>query len=488
MASQPNIVLIECDSMDGRVMGCMDHPAMTRATPNLDRLAARGALFRNAYTNNPVCCPSRASMWSGTYTHQCEGWNNHKGLSPDDPTFRTRLGEAGYRSVTYGKTDYLSGHHTIRARVSPWTRSAYIPRPEYRMEGPRIIEEDVERLHEHDWDNVDRSVDWLHEQATGGNAPFMLYLGLNLPHPAFTTSTHWLSAIDQEAVDLPQPDERDHPAMAYQRFHKNWMHGFSDDVVRDVRRIYFAMIAELDAMVGTVIQAVDDLGLTDETVILFIGDHGELAMEHRQFYKMSMYEPSVRVPVIAAGPGVRSGTIVDDLISLIDIYPTLMDVAGADHPPELEGRSLSPLLAGERDPGRPDWVLSEFHGSTLPTGAFMLRRDQWKYVAYVGYPPQLFNLAEDPDELDDLAAARPDVVAAMDASLREIVDYEAVDARVKAYDKQSFRTWRAARRSEGTYEDLMARVYSGWDDLSEDEIQPWRATDEALIDAWLNRS
>jgi arylsulfatase A-like enzyme len=118
----------------------------------------------------------------------------------------------------------------------------------------------------------------------------------------------------------------------------------------------------------------------------------------------------------------------------------------------------------------------------------MLRRDQWKYVAYVGYPPQLFNLAEDPDELDDLAAARPDVVAAMDASLREIVDYEAVDARVKAYDKQIFRTWRAARRSEGTYEDLMARVYSGWDDLSEDEIQPWRATDEALIDAWLNRS
>ena len=486
MSSQPNIVLIECDSMDGRAMGCMDHPAVTRATPTLDRLAARGALFRNAYTNNPVCCPSRASMWSGTYTHHCEGWNNYKGLSPEEPTFGTRLGRAGYRTLSFGKTDYLSGQHTIRARVSPWTRSAYIPRAEYRMEGPHIIKEDKVRVHTRDWNNVDRSVNWLHDYAGDGEAPFMLYLGLNAPHPAFTTSTHWLSAIDQETVTLPKADVRDHPALAYQRFHKNWLHGTSDEVVRDVRRIYFAMIAELDAMVGEVVQALDALDLMGDTVILFISDHGELAMEHRQFYKMSMYEPSVRVPVIAAGPGVRPGTVVDDLISLVDIYPTLMDIAGTDHPPALDGHSLRSLLAGGRDSDRPDWVLSEFHGSTLPTGTFMLRQDAWKYVAYVEYPPQLFNLDEDPDEIVDLAAARPEIVDAMDATLRAIVDYEAVDARVKTYDRQSFRVWREARRAEGTYATLMARVYSGWDDLSEDEIEPWTATDEALIDAWLD--
>jgi arylsulfatase A-like enzyme len=165
-----------------------------------------------------------------------------------------------------------------------------------------------------------------------------------------------------------------------------------------------------------------------------------------------------------------------------------MDIAGAAHPPAFDGHSLYPFLVGEPDPARPDWVLSEFHGSTLPTGTFMLRQDAWKYVAYVGYPPQLFNLAEDPDEVEDLAAARPDVVAAMDAKLREIVDYEAVDARVKAYDRQSFRAWREARRAEGTYEELMARVYSGWDHLSEDEIEPWTAADEALIEDWLHRS
>lgn len=121
-------------------MGCMGHAATRRATPNLDALAAGGVLFRNAYTNNPICCPSRASMWSGQFTHHCEGWNNYKGLEPDTPTFRTRLDAAGYRTQTFGKTDYLSGHHTVRARVSPWTRAANIRRPAYNMHGPKIFD------------------------------------------------------------------------------------------------------------------------------------------------------------------------------------------------------------------------------------------------------------------------------------------------------------------------------------------------------------
>jgi arylsulfatase K len=141
-ASKANIVFIQCDSMDGRAMGCMGHPAMAHATPNLDALARRGVTFRYAYCNNPICCPSRASMWSGTYTHHCEGWNNYKGLEKGDPTFRTQLDEGGYRTQTFGKTDYLSGQHSIRARVTPWTRAANIQRPSYRMPGPHVLEED----------------------------------------------------------------------------------------------------------------------------------------------------------------------------------------------------------------------------------------------------------------------------------------------------------------------------------------------------------
>src|SRR5690606_5518683 len=103
-----NIVFIQCDSMDGRVMGCMNHPAMAAATPNMDGLASQGVLFRNAYCNNPICCPSRASMWSGQYTHHCEGWNNYKGLEEDAATFQTVIAKAGYQTAAFGKTDYLS--------------------------------------------------------------------------------------------------------------------------------------------------------------------------------------------------------------------------------------------------------------------------------------------------------------------------------------------------------------------------------------------
>jgi arylsulfatase A-like enzyme len=117
----------------------------------------------------------------------------------------------------------------------------------------------------------------------------------------------------------------------------------------------------------------------------------------------------------------------------------------------------------------------------------MLRQGDWKYVVYVGYEPQLFNLAEDPGELVNLASARPDIVGRMDRLLREIVDCEVVDARVKAYDRRSFAQWRQEKLAEGTYADLMARVYSGWDDLPDDEVQPWTPEDEALIEAWLEQ-
>ncbi|MBN1642125.1 MAG: sulfatase-like hydrolase/transferase [Anaerolineae bacterium] len=481
---RPNILFVQCDSMDGRAMGCMGHPAMARATPNLDALARRGVLFRNAYCNNPICCPSRASMWSGLYTHACEGWNNYKGLELDTPTFRDTLDAAGYRTQTYGKTDYLSGAHSIRARVTPWTRAANIMRPSYRMPGPKVIPDDRRRVHTQDWVDVDASVDWLRARAARREEPFWLYLGIRAPHPAFTISQHYLAAVDADAVAIPPADRVDHPVMQYTRTARNWMHGFSDDVVRQVRSIYYAMIAEVDAMVGQVLDALQALDLDRTTYVIFASDHGELAMEHQQFYKMSMYEPSAHIPLIVAGPGVREGADVSALVSLIDIYPTLMDMAGLPTPDHVHGHSLLPELRGQPS-DRSDWVLAEFHGTTINTGMTMLRSGPWKLVTYVGYRPQLFHLDRDPWEIDDLSAGRPDVVAEMDARLREIVDYDAVDARVKAYDRRSFRQWRAQQRAAGTYRETMARVYSGWDDLADHEVQPWTERDERQIQEWL---
>lgn len=482
--NRPNIIFIHTDSMDGRIMGCMGHPAMGRATPNIDALAQQGVMFRNAYSNNPVCCPSRASMWSGQYTHHCEGWNNHKGLEKDTPTFQTHLEREGYAMHILGKTDYLSGFHTIRARVSPWTRAAAIHKPAYRMDAPKIIEENEARVHKYDWTIIDKGITWLKENTSGNNKPFMLYLSVNAPHPEFITSRRYLDMIDEAGVTLPDNDETYHPVLEYQRVHKNWMHGFSDEMVRKVRKIYFAMIAEVDAMVGKVMEAVKELGLNDSAYIIFTSDHGELAMEHQQFYKMSPYEPSVRVPLIITGPGVQHGVTVEDLVSLVDIYPTLMGMAGLLTPKGLDGHSLIPELTGNSS-DRPDWVLSEFHGTTIQTGTFMLRRGDWKYIVFVGYEPMLFNLKDDPGEVCDRAKERPEIVKEMDALLMGIVDYEAVDAKVKEYDKQSFRQWKEEQMAAGTYEHSMAQVYSGWDYLENETGLTWSNEDEAQIQKWL---
>ncbi len=479
-----NILFIHTDSMDGRIMGCMGHPAMRRTTPNIDALARAGVMFSTAYANNAICVPSRASMWSGQFTHHCKGWNNYKGLEPGTPTFRTHLEAAGYQVPIFGKTDYKSGGHSIRARVSAWTRSAMIHRPHYRMEAPQIIEEDTARIHLNDWQAVDRAVDFLRGQHPDG-PPFMAYIGLLAPHPPLRTSRRYLDRIDADQITLPPDDPTDHPALHYQRVIKNWEHGFDPDMVRRIRHVYFAMIAEVDEMVGYVLRGLEESGLADSTHVIFSSDHGELAAEHRQLYKMSMYEASVRVPLIFAGPGTAAGTRVDRPVSLVDLYPTLMDMAGLPHPPGLDGQSLLSEVRGQRPEGLRDWAFAECHDTTSCTGSFMLRRGDWKYIVFAGMSPLLFDLAEDPHEVRNLALTRPDIVADLDQRLRQVVDYEAVDAEVKAYDRASFRRWREEQLAAGTYHQNMAHLHSGWDHLDPSDIQPWREEDERRIVQWL---
>ena len=134
-----NIVFIHGESMDGRKMGCMGHPALKDATPNLDRLAAEGVLFANAYSNCPVCNPSRASMWTGKYPHYRDCWNNHEGLRDGVQTYRDALEWSGYRTQAIGPIDYAYGKHSIRDRIGSWTRSAMIERPTVRTPLPQVI-------------------------------------------------------------------------------------------------------------------------------------------------------------------------------------------------------------------------------------------------------------------------------------------------------------------------------------------------------------
>lgn len=479
-----NLVFINVESMDGRKMGCMGEKALANATANLDNLAEQGTLFSNTYSNCPVCNPSRASMLTGTYPHHNQCWNNHEGLSSEIPIIEDYLAEAGYNTKMIGPLDYTYGKHSMRDRVGSWTRAANIHRPLVNTPLPQIKEE--KGVHDADRNLLGKSVDWLRKVKDGPN-PFMLYLTTGLVHPDFRAARNYVDQIDGTEIELPPADKETHPVLNYIKATKNANRDCPENTIKKIRRVYYAMIATLDDILEELFQYLDEMELKENTYVIFTSDHGEMAMEHDQVLKRTMYEPSLRVPLIIAGPGIHSGREVKKPVSLVDLFPTIMDLANIDYTCDLPGESLLPFCEKGGEEHR-DWVFAEYHGDRCNTGAFMLRRGSWKYIKYVGYRPQLFNLQKDPWEVNNRAPNKPQLVDEMDKLLSDIVDYKEIDDRAKEYDRKKFAKWRKKEKKQGTYNDKMSYIYSGFWGTSINNIKQWRAEDEAQIEEWLNKS
>jgi choline-sulfatase len=199
-----------------------------------------------------------------------------------------------------------------------------------------------------------------------------------------------------------------------------------------VLHAYLAIVSHLDEQIGQVLQALDAQGLAGRTRIIYTSDHGEAVGQHGLVGKCTLYETSMAVPLIMAGPGVAAGQVVDQPVSHVDLFPTILEafgVAPAAEDGDLHGQSMWPALAGKRWPRR---IFGEYHGTGSRVAGYMLRDGADKLIYHPGLPPQLFDLAIDPDETTDLAAMRPARVAALEAALRAILDPEATDARAKA--------------------------------------------------------
>jgi arylsulfatase K len=310
-----------------------------------------------------------------------------------------------------------------------------------------------------------------------------------LVHAAFCTNEYWLSKIPADLVDAPPMDETGHPANVYQQKAKGWRNGFDDETVKTIRRVYFAMCAEADAIVGELMAALEETGLMDNTMIIFSSDHGELALEHQQYYKMSHFEGSSRVPLIFCGPGVKRGQRIKTPVSLIDIAPTICELAGLEKRACFDGESLLPLATGETTKSR-GWALATYCGVTCNTMSWMIRRGDYKLIVHEGYPHRLFNVVEDPGELNDLIEQKPELAAELLAIIDGLVGRQETLQIWEDYRRHNFAQFqRQAKR--GLYEDdsyslaknpssdykaLMNNAFTGWDD-----------EDEARVAAWLNQ-
>jgi arylsulfatase K len=485
--TQRNIIFFHTESWNGRMLGNLGHPALANATPNVDRIAKAGTQFTQTYCSHPICCPSRANMWSGRYTPHCESWNNHKGLEPGMWSLLAELPKT-HVFTHLGKLDYMSGGHTPLARLSAWLCASGVQRPVFDHDP---AQEAVPRDDDHmrnwtgDWNKVDAAIDFM-KQARHGERPFFLYVSTGLAHTSTNTNQYWLDKIPEDMVDIPPQDQNDHPARRYQQIAKAWRKGFDDDTVRRVRRSYMAKCAEADAMVGAVYDAMHELGLADDTYFVFSSDHGEMGMEHQDWSKMSLYEASVRVPLVMTGPDIAVNQRINSLVSVIDLCPTFLAMMGVEPRTGLDGQSLLPTAMGQPATLR-DSAFACHTGCTLNTSAFMLRKEQWKYVFYTGFAPQLFDLENDPDELIDLAADHPDVIQRLDQELNSIVDCQKVHHDWQNYCKNAFTQWRRQAK-RGLYVDnsyslrnnpssdywaIMGNCFTGYDQSDEEKVNQW---------------
>ena len=433
---RPNVLFIQSDQHNASVTGCYGDPLVQ--TPNLDGLAARGVLMERAYCAYPICVPSRMSLLTGRYPYENEVWSNGDILDSAIPTYAHAMGAAGYRPVQIGRLhfngpDQLHGFAerlvgdvtaTYSGSRRPIQLGALEGGASSRRMGLQKSGPGQSSYQVYDEHVTAATIDYLNRLGVRTRSgeqtePFSLSVGLILPHPPFVArkEDYDLYADVMTMPRYPEPfSERLHPYFQWWRQHKD-IENVSDEEILRCRIAYWALVTRMDAMVGEILGALQRNGLSENTLIIYTTDHGESLGEHDLWWKQTFYEDSVRVPVIMSWPGVLpEGVRSSHIISQLDLNATMLEAVGAPPLPLSHGRSLLGLLL---DPSKTAWddvAYSEFYPGTHvevppdgvhtgPRGQYhrMIRRDDWKLNYYNGMEPQLFNLAEDPGEMRDLA-------------------------------------------------------------------------------------
>lgn len=408
----PNLLLIVSDEHRRDAMGCAGHPLVQ--TPHLDALAARGTRFTNAYTPSPICVPARAAMATGRPVHETGYWDSATPYDGRVPSWMHHLRDGGRPVTSIGKLHFRSGDDDtgIAQEILPmhvvgglgWTAGLLRHDPPTDFDTGELAAQIG--AGETSYTAYDRAItaaaeDWLADRPQG--VPWAASVSLVSPHFPLIAPEAFYALYPPQDMDLPiARDHRpDHPELAHLAGFFDYDRHFDTAALRQARAGYYGLVSFLDDCVGRILAALDASGQADDTLILYVSDHGEMLGDLGFWTKQVMYEASAGVPMILAGPGLPKGHEVATATNLLDIAPTTAQIAGLMPDPAWSGQSLIDVAAAPDDPGRV--VLSEYHDGGSSTGAFMTRWQNWKYVHYEGLPPQLFDLATDPDELHDLA-------------------------------------------------------------------------------------
>lgn len=468
----PNIILILTDQQRADTIGAWGATHMT--TPVLDRLSREGVNFTNCHVTAPSCAPSRASLFTGMYPHNSGVFSNGE---PWSPTWVQWLADRGYHCVNIGKM------HTMPYETPGGFHHRFVV--ENKDRPPRVLK-DPETAYYDEWDKYlfNRGVEkptrityrshpeyedalgayeWpldddLHPDVFVGNmalwwlknrqtdAPLFLEIGFPGPHPPFDPIERYTQLYMNKELPLPTVTEEelqnqpppqhmlreemirhaDNVGTAHDSL--KWKHDPTPEQLHRMRAFYYANVTMIDEKIGEIIDVLREQGELDNTVIIFASDHGEALGDHGHIQKWTMYDCVTRVPLIIWNPSrFEGGKVVNSLTQLMDVAPTILELAGIEVPDDWDARSLLPLAQGETDTIR-EYVFAEqgrdhtdfvFTGAELMT---MVRSNEWKLVHYLGQSyGELYDLVNDPDETRNLwnDSAFEEVKQSLLAVLRE---------------------------------------------------------------------
>ena len=421
MSSRPNFLILMADQLTARALPAYGNEIAR--TPHIDALAREGVVFESFYCNSPLCAPSRFSFLSGRQVSAIGAYDNAAEFASAIPTFAHYLRDAGYQTVLSGKMHFCGADqlHGFEERLTTdiypadfgwtpdWTRFEERPSWYHTMDsvtqaGPCARTNQID----YDDDAAFQARRKIFDLARSKDRrPFCMVASLTHPHDPYVIPQAYWDRYAGVAVDMPRVPW----SAARQDPHSRRLRHVigldllpvSETQVRAARRAYYGAVSYVDDQFGSLLAALHDAGFADDTVVLLLADHGDMLGERGLWYKMSFFEPACRIPLIVHAPHRFAARRVAQPASLVDVAPTLMELAGCaegGRAGTLDGRSLCPQLKGAAGAGE---VIGEYLAEGAIAPLVMIRRGRYKFVHSPADPDQLFDLEADPDELDNLA-------------------------------------------------------------------------------------
>lgn len=452
VTTRPNVLFILGESHAPDLLSVAGHPVIQ--TPNLDRLAQRGSVFKHAYCASPLCVPARAAIATGLFPHENGYWDSSMAYDGRHPSWMHQLRHVGYHTAGIGKMHFRSDDDDVGFSeiietmqiadgigdlVSALRHEGTEPSYQglWDIWTSRYGAGDDSPYRQYDERIAAAAENWL--ETAPKDAPWALSVHFISAHAPFVTPQVFFDMYKPEDVQPPvqfgRQERTDHPSIVHLRRIVPHDADISLDQVQALRAAYYATVSYLDALIGRVLAALNASGQAENTLIVYTSDHGFSLGDHFIFGLFHMFEESLKVPLILAGPGVPVGGQLEAAVSHVDLYPTLLEAAGLEESGTQSTRmakSLWPILSGSAPDRGP--VFSEYHGTATQTGGYVLRDGPMKLIHFVDMPPQLFDLVSDPEEGNNLAndSEHADVLDRMMTLLHARIDPGAVNTAAKS--------------------------------------------------------